>query len=295
MRLKFKKSVLVIIIILTCIIISIFCAFYYGDNDKLEVGKISNISTSEKVTEEELVLSSDVFLKVFTFEKSKSIFIDTGEKELLYNTGNKDNVGYILENIEGLVNGSLDIVIASNSDTESYEGYTEIAKRYMVDKTIYGKEENTQAFNSFLNAAKEQGNFTNDKDEDLVLTDNVVFSIFDVTDNDQIPGNNSVIGLLQVGNTNVLISGSADNTTLQKLNNKIPKNLNLLIADNYHDNYFLDNEEYTVESIILNATQKQDNQYDVQNIYSGKDLVFRLNGDRISLKNIEGEPVCDDK
>ena len=301
LKFKLKKKVVFMFLIVLMLLILLMSFFLKdaGGEDKNSFGNISNVDTSKEVVqEEEMILPSDVFVKVFTLKEGKSIFIDSGERELLYNTGSKENVGYILDNIEGLVDGSLDIVIASNGEKESYEGYEELSKKYMIDKTIYGQEVNTLEFKKFKGAALNQGNFTNDKDEDLILTDNVVFSVFDVVDNDQSLKNNSVLGLLQVGNTNVLFTGSCGKDIQQKLNNKIPKNISLLISDKYDNNYFLEDEEYEVLGIVtLESKNKDAGQiaYNAQNIYEGENLVFRLDGDDITLVNQEGEESGEDQ
>ena len=301
MKFKLKKKVVFMFLIVLMLLILLVSFFLKdaGGEDKNSFGNISNVDTSKEVVqEEEMILPSDVFVKVFTLKEGKSIFIDSGERELLYNTGSKENVGYILDNIEGLVDGSLDIVIASNGEKESYEGYEELSKKYMIDKTIYGQEVNTLEFKNFKGAALNQGNFTNDKDEDLILTDNVVFSVFDVVDNDQSLKNNSVLGLLQVGNTNVLFTGSCGKDIQQKLNNKIPKNISLLISDKYDNNYFLEDEEYEVLGIVTLESKNKDAgpiAYNAQNIYEGENLVFRLDGDDITLVNQEGEESGEDQ
>ena len=144
-----------------------------------------------------------------------SVLIDAGEYEVLIDGGYAKYGEYISGYIKQYIDGDIEYIISTHSDSDHVGGLTQIYKDYQVNHTIYGDTGKSQQYKNFEEAARDEpsSTFENDKDEVIDLGDGVTLKIIDVVDDDKKTNNNSVISLLDVDGIRVLITGDAEAKT----------------------------------------------------------------------------------
>jgi beta-lactamase superfamily II metal-dependent hydrolase len=168
-------------------------------------------------------ISDEVSVHVLNVGEGLSVFIDDGNTEVLIDGGymkyGKDISKYIRE----YVNGDIEYVIATHSDSDHVGGLIQIYADYQVDCTIYGDTSKKGNYPKFEAAAQNEPDsvYKNDEDEILELSDDVTLSIIDIIDDAGDTNDNSVISLLDVGGLKLLVTGDAQAYTENLLLGKI--------------------------------------------------------------------------
>lgn len=156
--------------------------------------------------------TDQVFVHFIDVGHGDSVLIDCGEKEVLIDAGLTSQGAIVSEHIKPHVEGSLDLVIATHGHQDHIGGMPEIFKDYKIDRVIEsGSEVDSDYYREYRNAvAAERGcKVSQDRDETIMLGENVSLQIIEVMDGDEIENNNSVTALLTVGQVRVLFTGDS--------------------------------------------------------------------------------------
>lgn len=200
----------------------------YGDiSDQVDVTEDEN--AADAISEPEQGNDFDLETAPFTVElldvgQGQSVFIDYGEMEVLIDAGYPEYGQSVCEKIRDRVDGKLDYVIATHSDLDHIGGLSEVYKVYDVEHTIYGDltdEAACQIFEKDARAGSES--FENDSNTTIDLGKNGSLTIFDPTDKAADTNDNSVICLIQYGDTYFFCSGDAGESTEKMLRGKLPE------------------------------------------------------------------------
>lgn len=223
------------------VIMSLFLIFIGGrvavsmvfDTSDPKYGSINDIETSDSESNDDILapeMGDDYNLdnQTLTFEvldvgQGQSIFLDYGDMEVLIDGGCPDYGKSVVNKIKDRVDGDLDYVIATHSHVDHIGGLSAVYDSFRVTKTIYGDLSSEQSCEIFEKDAKASGKFENDKDTIIDLGKNATLTIYDVTDDDENTNNNSVICLIQYGETYFFCSGDAEKNIEKKLRTKIPQ------------------------------------------------------------------------
>lgn len=233
-RLRKPYKILLIIVVLSLLIVGIKVAANLILNAPgPQYGDINDIETSDSEGDGEVLASEmgdnyDLDIQTLTFEvldvgQGQSIFLDYGDMEVLIDGGGSDYGKSVVKKIKERVDGNLDYVIATHSHEDHIGGLSAVYKAFKVTKTIYGDLSSEESCKIFEKDAKANGKFENDKDTILDLGKNATLTIYDVTDDDENTNNNSVLCLIQYGETYFFCSGDAEKKTEKKLRTKIPR------------------------------------------------------------------------
>lgn len=230
-RLRKPYKVLLGILLLVILVTGMRAMIIAAENaPEPEYGDIKEDVETTDPDDTDLEMGEDYDLgsQMLTFEvldvgQGQSIFIDYGDMEVLIDGGNPEYGKAVVEKIKGKVDGSLDYVIATHSHADHVGGLSAVYKEFKVTKTIYGDLSSEEASRIFEKDAKGNGSFENDKDTIIDLGKNATLTIYDVVDNDENTNNNSVICLIQYGETYFFCSGDAEKETEKKLRTKLSR------------------------------------------------------------------------
>jgi beta-lactamase superfamily II metal-dependent hydrolase len=138
---------------------------------------------------------SKVTVHVLDVGEGLSVLIDDGDMEVLVDGGYMMYGKDISEYIGDYVDGDIEYVIATHSDSDHVGGLIRVYADCQVDCTIYGNEAEKGNYPKFREAALNELNseYRNDIDETIVLSDGVTLRIYDVVDDAAEPNDNSVI------------------------------------------------------------------------------------------------------
>jgi beta-lactamase superfamily II metal-dependent hydrolase len=157
--------------------------------------------------------SPAITVVVFNVGEALSILIDDEDTEILIDSGN-DRDGPVIAGKLGdyISDGTLEYVIATHSHADHIGGFEDIYSAYHVRHTIYGDTGTTGQFKEFMNAAtaEEESDVSEDEDMKIELPSGAVLGILDILDGDKNTNNNSVISVLEYGETKMLVTGDAE-------------------------------------------------------------------------------------
>jgi beta-lactamase superfamily II metal-dependent hydrolase len=178
----------------------------------------------------------DVTVVVFDVGEALSVLIDDEDTEILIDSGN-DRDGPVIADKLGdyITDGTLEYVIATHSHADHIGGFEDIYDAYHVLHTIYGDTGTTKQFAEFMNAAtaEEESDVFEDEDMKIELPSGAVFNILDILDGDKNTNNNSVISVLEYGETKMLVTGDAEDE--KNLKNVVrPALIGRLQAENFY-------------------------------------------------------------
>jgi competence protein ComEC len=156
--------------------------------------------------------SYEVLVHVLDVGEGLSVLIDNGDVEVLIDGGYMRYGADVSEYIGQYVDGDIEYVIATHSDSDHVGGLIQVYADYQVNCTIYGNESNVGNYPKFREAATNEPDSTyrNDANETLELSEGVTLRTIDVIDDDSASNNNSVISLLDVDGLKLLITGDAE-------------------------------------------------------------------------------------
>jgi beta-lactamase superfamily II metal-dependent hydrolase len=168
-------------------------------------------------------ITDEVTVHILNVGEGLSVFIDDGEVEVLIDGGYKGYGKHVSEYIAQYVDGDIEYVIATHSDSDHVGGLIQVYADYQVNCTIYGNESVIGNYPDFKQAALSEPDsvYRNDTDETLELGEDVTLQTIDVTDDDTKPNNNSIIALLDTGASKLLVTGDAEKKAERLLSGKI--------------------------------------------------------------------------
>jgi beta-lactamase superfamily II metal-dependent hydrolase len=144
-----------------------------------------------------------------------SVLIDSGEAEVLIDGGYMKYGEAVSRYIGDHVDGDLEYVIATHSDSDHVGGLIQVYADYQVNHTIYGNTATNGNYPKFETAAKNEPNseYRNDESEVIDLGAGVTLRIIDIIDGSGDVNDDSVISLLSVGDKKLLVTGDAQAKT----------------------------------------------------------------------------------
>lgn len=246
---KLKKSVKItlVVILLALICTSVFL-LVTGQRDEAagpDYGTIKEIENEEKHGKDyDMTSDSPFIVKVFDVGQGSAMLIDYGDTEVLIDGGyyNEKNIKALLKSKKGLSkyvdDGKIEYIIATHSDADHIGCLPEVIKNYDVGKIIYGDLlGDNDSLSHFITAAKEEGcEFEEDSDTVIKLGKNASITIFDVCDNDsENINNNSIVTLIQFGETYFFASGDLPKEKEVLLRGKLPE-CDVVIAGHHGSN-----------------------------------------------------------
>lgn len=228
---KWVKCVLIALLIaLIGLVVLLFVKYKPEEKPEIEHGEILDVEIKEEDPEiEEGGFGSltDVFAyKVIDVGQGLSVFIDYGEMEVLIDAGYYEYGDKVVNEIKANVDGKLDYVIATHSDSDHIGGLPKVYEAFDVGKTIYGDLlSSEEALTYFIKAAEKEGcPFENDTDTTISLGKNASLTIFDIIDDDTDNiNNNSIVTLARFGETSFLCTGDLEKEGEVKLKSLIGK------------------------------------------------------------------------
>jgi beta-lactamase superfamily II metal-dependent hydrolase len=168
-------------------------------------------------------VTDEVTVHVLNVGEGLSVLIDDGEVEVLIDGGYKQYGDDVSEYIGRYVDGAIEYVIATHSDSDHVGGLIQVYADYQVACTIYGNESNTNRYKEFKQAALSEpdSEYRNDTNETFELSEGVILQTIDVIDDDTAANNNSIIALLDTGASRLLVTGDAEEKAERLLSGKI--------------------------------------------------------------------------
>jgi competence protein ComEC len=162
-------------------------------------------------------------VKVFDVKEALSVFIDTGETEVLIDGGNSGSGKEISKAISTYVDGPIEYVIATHSHADHVGGLDRIYEDYAVSHTIYGDTGDSKQFKEFFDAARGEPNseMKEDVDEVIPLGEGISLSILDILDGNKNTNNNSVISVLNYNGKKMLVTGDAEDHESQDVRDRL--------------------------------------------------------------------------
>jgi competence protein ComEC len=157
--------------------------------------------------------SPDVTVVVFDIGEALSVLIDDEDTEILIDSGNDRDGSVIADKLGDYISdGTLEYVIATHSHADHIGGFEDIYDAYHVLHTIYGDTSTTKQFAEFMNAAtaEEESDVSEDEDMKIELLSGAILNILDILDGDKNTNNNSVISVLEYGETKMLVMGDTE-------------------------------------------------------------------------------------
>lgn len=140
-------------------------------------------------------------------------FIDYGEIEIIIDAGNNQYGDDVCEYIEEMVDGQLEIMIATHPDADHIGGLDIVLNNFDVQYVIdSGKKHTTKTYKDYINAVKNEENVQFMYDEDMIfeLGEGITFKIIETIDNHSDNNQNSVVCQLDVLNTSFLFMADAE-------------------------------------------------------------------------------------
>jgi beta-lactamase superfamily II metal-dependent hydrolase len=202
-----KRRYLVIIFIIVFAVAALTGCFTYSPTEEPPIEKPS-ASDSDSLSKP---ISNDVSVHVLDVGEGLSVLIDDGDVEVLIDGGYMRYGKNISAYIRDYVDGDIEYVIATHSDSDHVGGLIQIYADYQVDCTIYGNESARGNFPKFKEVVSNEPNseYRNDEDETIELSEGVTLRTIDVIDDADAPNDNSVIALLDVEGQKLLVTGDA--------------------------------------------------------------------------------------
>ena len=234
---KLKKSVKLIIagvLLLAISLIIFFTSRAIASSTREANEDFGSITTvaGDADTEEESILT---FI-MFDVENGQSIFIDSGENEVLIDAGRDDeDAEKIIKTISDYVDGKLDYIIASTSDIDHVGGLSKIYDSFEVGESIYGDIANNPENSAYVSKAKAAGNFSEDKNMTITLGPITTLTIYDIMDAQANRHNNSVVCLLKHGNNTFYMAGDLESEGEVLLRNTIT-DIDVMVLSNHGSN-----------------------------------------------------------
>jgi beta-lactamase superfamily II metal-dependent hydrolase len=166
-----------------------------------------------------------VVVHVLDVGEGLSVLIDAGDAEVLIDGGYMKYGEAVSDYIEDYVDGNIEYVIATHSDSDHVGGLIQIYDDYQVDCTIYGDKSTSGNYLKFEEAALKEPNsdYRNDENEIFELSEGVTLRFIDPVDDASETNNNSVISILDAGGARLLITGDAQASTEKLLLRQIGK------------------------------------------------------------------------
>ncbi len=155
-------------------------------------------------------------------EQGDCEFIDFGEFEVLIDGGQSDYSDRVISYVTPLIDGNLDVYIATHPDYDHIGAAGAIIRTFKIDTIIQsGYSKDTQAGKSYSEAiAETDSRIIDDYDFTIDMGGGAELQIIETGDDYEAVNNNSVVALLKYGNTKVLFTGDmqtdAENASLER-------------------------------------------------------------------------------
>lgn len=229
-----KMALAILLLLIACISILVLQLYIKVPHDNTkEYGDIQTVDTQQEEHGSDYGLQTEPFVvKVFDVGQGSSMLIDYGDMEVLIDGGyyNEKNLHTLLESKNGLSkyvdDGKLEYIISTHSDADHVGCLSEVIQKYDVDKIIYGDLiGDNESVKYFVSAANETGcEFAEDSDTVIHLGKNASITIYDVCDDDFTDiNNNSIVTLIQYGETYFFASGDLPAEKEVLLRGRLPK------------------------------------------------------------------------
>ena len=236
---RLRKPVKIALFVLLLIILAcIFFGLSYltpAEETGPSYGDIKEVSTTDTQQQQgtDYDMKSEPFVvKVFNVGQGNATLIDYGDTEVLIDGGyyNEKNIETLLESKHGLSeyvkDGKIEYIISTHSDADHIGCLASVIDKYDVGKIIYGDLlGDNESIRYFTEAAKAKNcELIEDYDTVLSLGKNATITIYDVCDGDKEDvNNNSVVTLIQYGETYFFTSGDLPAEKEVLLRGKLPQ------------------------------------------------------------------------
>ncbi len=158
-------------------------------------------------------VENGVFVHFIDVGQGDSTFIDIGEFEVLIDAGDNSSGDIVSQYISNMVDGSLDIVVATHPDADHIGGLDDILSAFDVDLLIdSGKSHTTKTYAAYINAVLNEDGlvFINDSDLRYKLGEGVFFSIIETLDDSNDNNEVSVVCALFIGDISMLFAADIE-------------------------------------------------------------------------------------
>ena len=200
------------------------------DDSGPEYGTIQDVEIlepDEQQGDDYSMENENFIFKVLNVGQAQSILVDYGDMEVLIDGGYYETRDKVLKGIEKYItDGKIEYVIATHSHADHIGGLPKVYDTYKVGKTIYGDllsgEESLEYFKDA--AASKSEVFEEDTNTVIDLGKNASITIYDVVDgNKDNINNNSIVTLIQYGDTSFFASGDLEEEAEVLLRGKLPQ------------------------------------------------------------------------
>lgn len=235
-RYRLKKSVKISAAFFLIALVAIFSFLLLrneAEDTGPDYGKIHAMQSGEEERGDNYDMAAhDFIVKVFDVGQGSCMLIDYQDTEVLIDGGyyNEKNIHTLLKSKTGLskyvTDGKIEYIIATHSDADHIGCLPEVIEAYKVGKIIYGDLLSENASVDYLIAAAKEKNVPMVEDSDTVISlgKNASLTIFDVCDGDaENINNNSIVTLIQYGETYFFASGDLPSEKEVLLRGKLPE------------------------------------------------------------------------
>ena len=194
----------------------------YGNINEVDI-EAGNIEKGEDFSMED----APFIFKVINVGQAQSLLISYGDMQVLIDGGYYETREKVIKAIkEYVTDGKIEYVIATHSHADHIGGLPEVYDTYKVEKTIYGDllsgEEAVRYFREAVR--KEETSFEEDTNTVIDLGKNASLTIYDIVDEDKDNiNNNSIVTLIQYGETYFFASGDLEEGAEVLMRGKLPK------------------------------------------------------------------------
>ena len=155
--------------------------------------------------------------------QADAFFIDYGEYEILIDGGNRKDGKTVIDYIRPLVDGPIELVIATHMDSDHIGGLIDVVKEFDINKIIWnGEEKDNDTIKAFKNAAAKAKEFVVMKDE--VITICPLSSIQIIAPIEYYNSNeHSIVSVLTYDEVKVLFTGDMETRSERDLLDRFTK------------------------------------------------------------------------
>ncbi|WP_459195688.1 ComEC/Rec2 family competence protein [Wukongibacter baidiensis] len=168
--------------------------------------------TINQPTTNEPVKSEDLKVHYINVGQADSIFIDYQDYDILIDGGNNSDGDLVVNYLKNIGVDDIEILIATHPHENNIGGLDNVLAAYKVENIIdSGSKSDTKTYEDYWNAVlAEESNYQEDSNITFNLGDNVEFKIIEMGDNYSNANDNSVVCMLDYGDTEFLFMGDLE-------------------------------------------------------------------------------------
>lgn len=157
--------------------------------------------------------------------QAEAIFIDSGDTEVLIDGGLEESADHIIDSIKPLVDGHLEVVIATHAHNDHLGGLPKIMDAFSIDRIIdNGRHSDLESYVNYRRALQEETGEgaeyqTASEKERLDLGNGAVLKLISLVRRPEDPNESSLVCQLSCGSVEVLLMSDLD-TVVERSNLK---------------------------------------------------------------------------